>query len=115
MKQRESLQIAHHLQDHFQDKPIEDILQDIITNETLSDEEKERTLRRILGEDGYRDFKWQQSLMIKPEKLLATHDKPFKSPPAGGPAADVLAGPLYKRYMLGEGVKGSSPKNPYGL
>tara|TARA_R100000234_G_C4886566_1_gene129634 strand:+ start:158 stop:505 length:348 start_codon:yes stop_codon:yes gene_type:complete len=115
MKQRKSLQITHHLQDHFQDKPIEDILQDIITNETISDEEKERTLRRILGEDGYHNFKRQQSLRIKPVEL-ATHDKRGigrNSPPAS--SGDVLAGPLYKRLMLGGGVKGSSPKNPYGL
>jgi len=97
MKQRESLQIAHH--DHFQDKPIEDILQDIITNETISDEEKERTLRRILGEDGYHNFKRQQSLRIKPVEL-ATHDRPlFRSVPATGARGDNMAPGWLIDYM----------------
>jgi len=40
--------VAHHLEDHFQDKPIEAILQDIITNEVPLPPED---LERILGPD----------------------------------------------------------------
>ena len=71
----EQLSIAHHKNpnagegvglDGFKEPgSLDDILQDIITNETLSDEEKESTLQRILGDD-YKDiinkFKEQQNI-----------------------------------------------------
>ena len=52
--------VAHHLGDHFQDKPIEAILQDIITNEVPLPPED---LERILGpdyEEIINQFKLQQ-------------------------------------------------------
>ncbi len=69
--QRDNLKIAHHLGDHFQDKSIEDILQDIITNEIpISPEDAER----ILGPDYeniINNFRQQQSLKIGSPTLAA--------------------------------------------
>ena len=52
------------------------------------------------------------------EKKIATHDrKLFKTPPATGPAADVIAGPNYKNAAgVGSGsVKSGTPNNPFGV
>ena len=80
--------LAHHTGggkglDGFQDKPIDAILQDIITNETISDEERARTLERILGPD-YKNiinqFQQQQqknSLKIGNQQL-AMADKMYR-------------------------------------
>ena len=49
---------------------------------------------------------------------IASHDKPlFKTPPASGAAADVIAGPNYKNAAgVGKGrVKSSSPNNIFGV
>ena len=54
----------------------------------------------------------------KQKDKIATHDKPlFKSVPATGPAADVIAGPNYKNAAgVGSGsVKSGTPNNPYGI
>tara|TARA_R100000152_G_C6602143_1_gene58891 strand:+ start:84 stop:533 length:450 start_codon:yes stop_codon:yes gene_type:complete len=60
--------LAHHLKDHFQDKPLDAILQDIITNEVLSDEERARTLERILGPD-YEDIINQFKQRNRPKSI----------------------------------------------
>ena len=69
---RDGMKISHHLGDHFQDKSIEDILQDIITNEVpLSPEDAER----ILGPDHeniINNFRQQQSLKIGSQQLAKT-------------------------------------------
>ena len=54
----------------------------------------------------------------KQKDKIATHDKPlFKSVPATGPAADVIAGPNYKNAagVGGGSVKSGTPNNPFGV
>ena len=54
----------------------------------------------------------------KQKDKIASHDKPlFKTPPATGAAADVIAGPNYKNAAgVGKGrVKASSPNNIFGV
>tara|TARA_Y100001933_G_C18504789_1_gene358188 strand:- start:183 stop:386 length:204 start_codon:yes stop_codon:yes gene_type:complete len=51
-------------------------------------------------------------------KKIASHDKRlFKTPPATGPAADVIAGPNYKNAagVGGGSVKSSTGSNPLGI
>ena len=56
----------------------------------------------------------EQSKEIK----IATHDKKlFKTPPATGAAADVIAGDKYKNAAgVGKGsVKSGTPNDPFGI
>ena len=49
---------------------------------------------------------------------IATHDKKlFKTPPATGAAADVIAGEKYKDAAgFGKGsIKSGTPNNPFGV
>ena len=55
---------------------------------------------------------------LKDKTKIATHDKKlFKTPPASGAAADVIAGDKYKNAAgVGKGsVKSSGPNNPFGI
>ena len=64
------------------------------------------------------DFKQVKRNKFKDKQKIATHDrKLFKTPPATGPAADVIAGPNYKNAAgVGKGrVKASSPNNVFGV
>ena len=54
----------------------------------------------------------------KKDKKIASHDKRlFKTPPATGAAADVIAGPNYKNAAgVGKGsVKSGTPNDPFGV
>ena len=55
---------------------------------------------------------------LKDKTKIATHDKRlFKTPPATGDAADVIAGDNYKDAAgVGKGsVKSGTPTNPFGV
>ena len=54
----------------------------------------------------------------KDKKLIASHDKRlFKTPPATGAAADVIAGDKFKDAAgVGKGsIKSGTPNNPFGV
>jgi len=60
--------------DGFLEPPsVDAVIDKVINDENLSGEEKESTLRRILGDDGYNNYlqqkELQKSLMIQPQQL----------------------------------------------
>ena len=64
------------------------------------------------------DFKQVKRNKFKDKQKIATHDrKLFKTPPATGPAADVIAGPNYKNAagVGGGSVKSSTGNNLLGI
>ena len=64
------------------------------------------------------DFKKTKNNKVKDKTKIATHDrKLFKTPPATGPAADVIAGPNYKNAagVGGGSVKSGTVSNPFGI
>ena len=64
------------------------------------------------------DFKQVKRNKFKDKTKIATHDrKLFKTPPATGPAADVIAGPNYKNAagVGGGSVKSGTGSNPFGI
>ena len=86
--------LAHHTGggtglDGFQDKPIDAILQDIITNEVISDEERARTLERILGPD-YKNIINQFQQQQQQKNSLKIGNQQLAMNPADIPRGDGL-------------------------
>ena len=112
VKIRGDQKVAHHLGDHFQDVPPQEILRRHITGEQPLPPED---LERIFGSD-YEDIinQFKQQLEQKQSLLIATHDRPlWRTPPATGAAADNLADDLLIRSARGL-INPSSVKKPLG-
>ena len=112
IRENNNQKVAHHLGDHFQDVPPQEILRRHITGEQPLPPED---LERIFGSD-YEDIinQFKQQLEQKQSLLIATHDRPlWRTPPATGAAADNLADDLLIRSARGL-INPSSVKKPLG-
>ena len=64
------------------------------------------------------NYEIKKKFIGKDKKLIASHDKRlFKTPPATGAAADVIAGDKFKDAAgVGKGsIKSGTPNNPFGV
>ena len=77
-----------------------------------------KPIKRRRGEVIQDNYEIKKKFIGKDKKLIATHDKRlFKTPPATGAAADVIAGDKFKDAAgVGKGsVKSGTPNNPFGV
>ena len=77
-----------------------------------------KPIKRRRGEVIQDNYEIKKKFIGKDKKLISSHDKRlFKTPPATGAAADVIAGDKFKDAAgVGKGsVKSGTPNNPFGV
>ena len=77
-----------------------------------------KPIKRRRGEVIQDNYEIKKKFIGKDKKLISSHDKRlFKTPPATGAAADVIAGDKFKDAAgVGKGsIKAGTPNNPFGV